>query len=260
MKKLVYTITLTSALFLFFSCSKQAQETSDKALLSQEASIDQASFDASKSDPKAVLLAETVIAAHGGKEAWNKARYISWNFLGSRDLVWDKYTGLVRIDYPREESTYIINIQEDTGQVMLRNQLIKDPDSLINYIDRGKQIWVNDAYWLVFPFKLMDPGVELHYVGSDTTVSGKKAEIIALSFDEVGFTPENKYYAYIDPQTKLILQWDYFSKATDSLPSLSSEWTEYERYGDLFLSSGRGARKLGNIAVSQSIDSTLFIF
>jgi hypothetical protein len=260
MKKLVYTIAFIMPLFLLFSCNRQAEETSDKALISQEDSINKASFDASKSDPKAVLLAEAVIAAHGGEDAWNKARYISWNFLGSRDLVWDKYTGLVRIDYPREESTYIINIQEDTGQVMLKNQLIKDPDSLTNYIDRGKQIWVNDAYWLVFPFKLMDPGVELHYIGSDTTASGKQAEIIVLNFEEVGFTPENKYYAYIDPQTKLILQWDYFSKATDTLPSLSDEWTGYERYGNILLSSGRGERKLGNIAVSQRIDSTLFAF
>lgn len=220
---------------------------------------DSISFNSSTSDPRAISLAEEVIAAHGGKAAWDNTRYIAWNFLGSRDLIWDKYTGLVRIDFPREESTYIINILQDTGQVMFRNKLV-EKDSLGFFVNRGRQMWVNDAYWLVFPFKLKDPGVQLHYFGVDTTKNGQAAELISLQFEDVGYTPENKYYAYIDPKSKMILQWDYFSKVSDSVPAISNVWTDYAQYGDLMLSSGRDQRRLSNIRVSQSIDTVTFEF
>jgi hypothetical protein len=34
--------------------------------------------------------------------------------------------------------------------------------------------WINDAYWLVMPWKLQDPGVTLSYVKTDTLQMGKQ--------------------------------------------------------------------------------------
>jgi hypothetical protein len=58
----------------------------------------------------------------------------------------------------------------------------------------------------------------------------------------------------------LISQWDYFSKATDSVPAISGVWSDYDNYNGLMLSSGRGERSLGNIAVSNKLDSAAFTF
>jgi hypothetical protein len=33
-----------------------------------------------------------------------------------------------------------------------------------NALRKGKNWWINDAYWLVMPWKLQDPGVTLSYV------------------------------------------------------------------------------------------------
>jgi len=246
------------ALFLSvtFACQQNKQETQEEP--TKETASELPAFTPENSDSKAISLADKVMKAHGGKENWDNTRYIAWNFLGARDLVWDKFTGNVRIDFPSENSTYLININEDTGRVKIGDRELRKSDSLDQYIERGKQIWVNDSYWLVFPFKFKDPGVQLKYVGQDTTLTGKEAEVISLTFEKVGFTPQNKYNAYIHPETHRILQWDYYKNANDSAASFSNEWSAYKKYGDLYLSSGRGERALGDIKVAQEWDEKVF--
>ena len=104
---------------------------------------------------------------------------------------------MLELIFLEEESTYLININENTGSVKIGDRELTKSDSLDKYLERGKQIWVNDSYWLVFPFKLKDPGVQLKYDGQDTTKNGKEAEVISLTFGKVGFTPQNKYKAIL---------------------------------------------------------------
>jgi hypothetical protein len=247
---------ITVLLMAGFAC--QPQEKKEQEEVVEVSQNESPTFNPENSDKQAVDLAEKVLKAHGGKENWNNTRYIAWNFLGARDLVWDKYTGNVRIDFPGQNSTYLININQDTGRVKIGDRELTKNDSLDQYIKRGKQIWVNDSYWLVFPFKFKDPGVRLKYIGEGTTLTGNSAEVISLSFEKVGFTPQNKYKAYIDPETHLVLQWDYFQNASDSAAAFQSEWTDYQKHGDLYLSSGRGERSLGNIKVAQDWDEKVF--
>ncbi len=246
---------LISALILTIIACQPSEKTEEK----QETKKKEApAFDPEKSDVIAVEIADETIEAHGGMENWNNTHYISWNFLGVRDLIWDKYTGNVRIDFPGEKSTYLININQDTGRVKIGDRELTKADSLDKYIEKGKQIWVNDSYWLVFPFKLKDPGVQLKYAGQDTTKTGQTADVISLTFEKVGFTPQNKYKAYVDPVSHLILQWDYFRNASDSAASFKNVWKDYQLYGDIMLSSGRGERELKNIKVAQEWDDSVF--
>lgn len=245
-----YLVIISS--FLIVSCAEK-KETVDTS-----EAVKGPVFNAENSDPEAIALADKVIAAHGGAEAWNEKRYISWNFLGVRDLIWDKYTGLVRIDFPRATTQYIVNINQDTGRVKVSEELIVDQDSLKKMLNQAEQIWVNDSYWLVFPFKLKDPGVQLKYQGNDTTLAGEPAEVIALQFDSVGFTPQNKYLAYINPETHLIMQWDYYQNASDSAAAFQQLWSDYKDFDGIKLAAGRAERRLENIQVSNEIDTTVF--
>ena len=253
MKNYVYLSCFLLAIMACTETKKPAEiaiETTEKK--------DEQVFDTQKSDEQAIALADLVMEAHGGKESWDNTRYISWNFLGARDLVWDKYTGNVRIDFPAANSTYLININADSGSVKIGDVVLSKNDSLDKYLEIGKQIWVNDSYWLVFPFKFKDPGVQLKYEGVDTTKNGQKAEVISLTFEKVGFTPQNKYKAYIDPNTHLILQWDFYRNASDSAASFQNVWTAYQAYGGIMLSSKRDSRVLGNIKVQQEWDEQVF--
>src|SRR5207244_3696374 len=68
-------------------------------------------FDASRSDPKAVAIADQVMSALGGAEAWNRTRYLRFDFVPERDgkpgpgraHTWDKQTGRYRVEWTGQD-------------------------------------------------------------------------------------------------------------------------------------------------------------
>ena len=197
-----------------------------------------ADFDAANSDPDAIRIADEVMKAQGGRANWDRTRFLGWNFFGRRHLLWDKLTGNVRIT--TEGTTYLVNVNDGTGKVMKDGEEVTHPDSLAKYVEQGKNIWINDSYWLVMPYKLKDSGVTLKYLGQDTTLAGKSADILQLTFKQVGVTPNNMYWVYADADTRLITQWDFFTNATDEAPRFSTPWNDYNKHGDIQLSGDRG--------------------
>lgn len=215
-------------------------------------------FNLTESDEKAMAIADEVMEAMGGRQAWDTTRYLQWNFFGRRTLLWDKQTGNVRIDVPGDTSIYLVNIYEDTGKVLLKGQDISASDSVQTYVESGKSMWINDAYWLVMPFKLKDSGVTLKYLGQDTMQGGISADVLELTFAEVGRTPDNKYKVYVDLEDRLVKQWDFFTKYEDPKPRFTTPWQDYQTFGDLMLSGDRGGRQLSNIKVFTAVAESAF--
>jgi hypothetical protein len=199
-----------------------------------------------------------VITAMGGQKAYDKTRYISWNFFGSRNLIWDKNKGRVRIDNLKENTVMILNINEKTGKVLRKGVEVTNPDSVSKYLEDARKIWINDSYWLVMPFKLSDEGVTAKYLGKSKTEDGKSAEILELTFEKVGVTPNNKYHIFFDDETGLVSQWSHFSNFSDEKPRFTMPWKDYQKYGKIMLSGDRGTRKLSNIMVFDKLDETIF--
>jgi hypothetical protein len=54
------------------------------------------------------------------------------------------------------------------------------------------------------PWKLQDPGVNLTYVKTEQLPNGTTADILQLTFNAVGVTPENKYSMSIKKTTKAV--------------------------------------------------------
>lgn len=210
------------------------------------------------SDPKALKLADKVMKAMGGQKNYDKTRHIIWNFFGSRIITWDKWTGNVRIDGLRDKSVSLININTDTGKIFRNGAEVTHPDSVAKYVKRAKGAWINDSYWLVMPYKLKDNGVILKYLGTEQTLEKKDAEVIQLTFKNVGNTPENKYKVYIDPTTNLVVQWAYFPKFTDEKPAFTMPWRDYQKFGKILLSGDRGERKLTDIKVFQTLPDAVY--
>ncbi len=215
-------------------------------------------FNQTASDAKAIALADEVMQAMGGRKAWDETRFIKWNFFGRRSLQWDKLTGDVRIDSPSDSMVFLINVFDKTGRVQNNGHEITDTDSLAQMVKAGHEIWINDSYWLVMPFKLKDSGVTLKYKGQHTTEAGDPAEVLELTFDGVGVTPQNKYQVYVDKATKLVSQWAFFQKATDSEPRFVTPWAEYKKYGHILLASNRGKYELNEIGVFEFLPDSVF--
>ncbi len=196
-------------------------------------------FNLANSDPAAVELADSIMEAMGGWSNWNDTRFIAWNFNDNRNLFWDKEEERVRIESVKDSITYIVNLKTLTGKVWIRGQALTESDSLAKMINRGKSIWINDSYWLVMPFKLKDSGVTLKYLGEDTLRTGDRCNVIELTFNNVGDTPENKYLVYVDLADNLVKQWAYFSNASQDSANFVRPWDNYKKYGNILLSANR---------------------
>jgi len=202
-------------------------------------------FNATGSDPKAMAIADEVMQAMGGRKAWDDTRVISWNFFGGRTLLWDKSAGMVRIEWLKKPQKIIVNLNDGTGKVSLNGVEQTHPDSLAKYLDIGKKVWINDSYWLLMPFKLKDSGVTLKYLGESNTDAGEKADMLQLTFQNVGVTPDNKYHVWVDKKTHLVAQWAYYPKFTDEKPQFVNPWADYRRYGHIMISGSRGKERPG---------------
>jgi hypothetical protein len=217
-------------------------------------------FDLAHSDPAAVELADSVMKAMGGRGNWDKTRFISWNFFGRRNLVWDKHQGRVRIESQPDSTIYLVNLNSLEGRVQVKGQELTESDSLKKMLERGKSIWINDSYWLVMPFKLKDSGVTLKYLGEDTLQTGAKCNVMELTFKNVGDTPQNKYRVYVDLKDNLVKQWSYYNSAEQDSANFTRPWDNYKQYGNILLSADRsdsgGPR---NVKVDDSLPDKIFV-
>lgn len=225
---------------------------------SQIASYPEATgFNKTESDAKAITIADGVMNAMGGYEAWNDSRYLNWTFFGRRTLLWDKWTGKVRVDIPESNDVFIVDIHTSKGEVWLDGIKQSEPDTLQKYLDKAKSIWINDSYWLVMPFKLKDSGVTLKYletVGEADSLRHK----LQLTFQEVGNTPENKYWVFVDEKSKLVDEWQFFTRYDDPEARFSTPWADYKPYGNILLSGNRGRGQLTDIGVYKEVPETVF--
>ena len=215
-------------------------------------------FDITHSDPAAVELADSIMEAMGGRNQWDNTRFISWDF-GNRHLVWDKKDGNVRIESKPDSTIYLVNIHDLKGRVQIKGQELTEADSLRKMLTKGKSIWINDSYWLCMPFKLKDTGVTLKYLGEDTISHGVNSNVLELTFDGVGDTPQNKYRVYADLKDNLVKQWAFYREASQDTPTWVLPWDNYKKHGNILLSADRtGGRGPKNVRVDEKLSDDIF--
>ncbi len=245
----ILNFVIISFLFCFSGCKNlETNNTNEKSEI----------VDSSTKDPKAAAIANKVMEAMGGQEKWDNLKYVSWTFFDARHLLWDKQNSRVRIKNTTDSSLYIVNLDTGEGKKLTPGKLVL---SNIDQpaIDKGKSIWINDMYWLFMPFKLQDPGVNLKYLRQGKTLTGINSDVLELTFNEVGDTPDNKYEVYVDQSDNLIKQWSFFNKWDNKEPSAVWPWDNYKSYNGLMLSAERSDKKgPSNVKVYDTVDEKAF--
>jgi len=217
-------------------------------------------FDAVGSDPKAIEIADRVMEAMGGRKAWDDTRYIAWKFFAppptGRTHVWDRWTGNLR--FQQGGQLTLMNINTKEGSVWKDGQRVEDPAEKAKLLQQGYEAWVNDSYWLLMPYKLKDSGVTLKHTGEGATDDGRAADMLQLTFEGVGVTPENKYDVWVDKESGLVTQWAYYPQAFDETPRFKTPWASWTRHGKVLLSGDRGRMQLTEIAVYDKVPEAAF--
>ncbi|MDA0708738.1 MAG: hypothetical protein O3B73_00845 [bacterium] len=219
-------------------------------------------FHLKESDAEAMAVADEVMDAMGGWENWNKTRYITWRFFGGRLHVWDKWTGDIRFE--QGELTVLMNINTRKGKVYRNGVVESQADSIEKYLDRGYKSWVNDSYWLIMPYKLKDSGVTLKYTGEEALTDGSPTQVLTLTFENVGVTPQNMYHVYVDKATHLVAVWAFYPKASDPEPRFRGPWENWAIHGKIMIADGHGLDRNGeprrhtDIAVFDALPDAVF--
>lgn len=210
-----------------------------------------------QTDRTARRLAEATIDQMGGLKSWNDHRFVVWDIFGESHY-WDKWNGDFR--WQRDSLLVLMNIQTKQGKAFVNGKEVRDPVRSMQLVNRGYERWVNNSYWLLMPYKLLDPGVDLHYVGIDTADGGQVSDVIDLTFNNVGLTPNNRFRVFIDKKSGMICQWEYFKNRDDKEPGFIRPWNQWEEYDGMWLATGRGDQNhnVTNLALPKSLPRSVF--
>jgi hypothetical protein len=78
------------------------------------------------------------------------------------------------------------------------------------------------------PSKMLDPGVNRRYEADSSSAAH---DVLALTFGEVGLTPGDRYWVWVDAQTGRMDRWAYVlqNQTPDAAPTVW-RWTGYTSF------------------------------
>lgn len=199
-------------------------------------------------DPDVTRIHSRMMETMAPDNGWEKTRYIQWDWMvnrgegmepARRSHRWDRWSGDFRTEAEvgDERMVALFNVNEPLeGRVWMdgEEQEGQRADSLLT---RANAIFVNDSYWLLMPYKWTDPGVRTEYLGEETDEEGRRWEVVQLSFEDVGLTPQNMYRAFINPETGLMERWHYISE--EGADPAMVNWSGWQFYGPIMLAPER---------------------
>ena len=218
MKRLAFILLIS---FFIIGC----QQNKDNSKASSETTTEK----------EVSLLKE--IAFANGFDNWSKVNSISYTFnaqngenSSQRAWTWKPKTGEVKMQSKDTTLTYkTANFDEE-----------------IAFADRG---FVNDKYWLLFPFHLVWDENFDHEVKADieAPISGKPMQEIAVIYkNKAGYTPGDTYHIYVD-EDKMIREWTYTPSGSE-VPRLATTWEDYKEFKGIKIAKMHNS-KAGNFKI-----------
>ena len=219
-------------------------------------------------DAKAVEIAQTLTDAMGGREALTNARYLQFSFLvvadgqyrARRHHFWDTWQGRYRLESRpvRGQTEFVLfNVNTQQGDVYVDGNKIEGEEAE-TALTAAYRSFINDTYWLMMPWKWLDPGVKLSYIGSEE-YRGEVCDVVELTFQGVGLTPGDIYRGYVSRQSGFMVRWTY---TVESGSTGDWDW-EYTETGGIKLASnhkspdGREIR-MGTVVASTDLATDAF--
>ncbi|MCZ6818459.1 MAG: hypothetical protein O7G31_03085 [Calditrichaeota bacterium] len=255
-----------AAISLMFINSCTQEEVPESASGSQ--------FDASKSDPKAVEVIEQMWQALG-KDKWDRVAYLSFRWIVEIDGQtradfrhdWNRQDNRYRVEGTNREGQHFLAIfdtQTKLGDVYLDGEGVTVDSTKTQLLDYAYGRYINDSYWLIMPYKLKDPGVILDYDG-EQEVDGKPCDIVKITFESVGLTPGDTYWAFIDKEDHLMKRWEYHLEDWPADRERSgASWQDWQDFGGVKLALNKpflgrpGHIFFKDVKVSDMMDASTF--
>jgi hypothetical protein len=173
-------------------------------------------YDRAASDPKALEIADRVVAAAGGQERWAAARQIRWTQSVTKDGVsiefeeaWDRWNGrhYQRLRTPAGDLVVMRHIYESSGTAFGesgRNRASLGKEEIERAMAAARERWSFDTAVLLLPFLLQAPGSKLELSGEFAEEGQPTYDVLKLTFDAKDPTRTSTYYAMVNRETHQI--------------------------------------------------------
>ena len=193
--------------------------------------------DADAAVSEADAVAQRLVDAHG-MAGWQSLPYLRFDFavegggqtqVVSRNL-WNRSTGAYRVELPDMAETVVIvqTSASSPGSVegtAYRGGSEVDGEARAELLQMGYQRFINDTYWLLAPLKVFDEGVNRTYLPDS---SDAEHDVLRLTFGDVGLTPDDEYWLYVDKETGQLDRWAFrLQSMADDAPPAAFDWTGY---------------------------------
>ena len=188
MKIKVLVLSCMSLLILSYKQEKEKQVVKE-TLSKQESSV-------AKEVDKGTELLDKCIQAHGGLATWNSFQGLEYNLddNGKKDVC--QLTNL------KDRRAYLKSKKFEVG---FDGKVAWSLPNAEYISGKSAAFYYNlDFYFLGVPFLLKDPGVNASYEGK-ANVNGETYEALKITFGSgVGFSSDDVYYLYLDPETYIL--------------------------------------------------------
>lgn len=146
-----------------------------------------------ESGPKADELAYKMLDAVNNA-AFEKTRFLEWSFRNGAHLYkWDKELGIAEVSW--DNYKVILNLNNNSKSVVhSKVGEILNPKKSKALIDKAIDLFNNDSFWLVAPFKVFDTGTERRIVKLDDN-----SEALLITYTTGGSTPGDSYLWKLQP-------------------------------------------------------------
>ncbi|MEM8782809.1 MAG: hypothetical protein AAGE65_08110 [Planctomycetota bacterium] len=175
----------------------------------------------SRTDPTARVLAERY-----GLSAWDTVEQIDFVFRAElpddrvieRSWSWRPKDGTVTADFDTAEArTFALDAIDNTNRA-------------------DHAAFINDSYWLLFPFQLVWSTNTVSDDGDAVMpISGRPARKLTVTYPEQGgYTPGDVYELFLDPASGLIAEWNFRKGGGDQ--GRPATWETHVGLNGLFIS------------------------
>jgi len=170
-------------------------------------------------DSRATEVATRMMAAMGGEAAWRSTRLLHFDWAVVRDgetIVrfehwWDRSTGDYRLEGKTRDGAalrVLFNVESRDGRAWLDDKEL-DGEAATEQLDNAYARFINDTYWLLMPWKWLDPGVVLTYEG-EREADGRTFDVVRLEFgDGIGLTSGDRYWGWVARDSGRMERWEY---------------------------------------------------
>lgn len=142
---------------------------------------------------KADELAEKMMAAVD-KTAWDSTRFVTWNFTGRHEFLWDKAKDRVQVKWGDFEVLLLTENQQ--GQAFVKGRTTEGEEEQ-ELLQKAWEYFCNDGFWLNAVVKAKDPGTERSLVTLDDGREGLK-----VTYTSGGVTPGDTYVWLLDKNNR----------------------------------------------------------